>query len=59
MTTTNDKIADAEAKASTHLARANELSARCRFIQAGKHYDKAGYWLARANYLRGGDGSES
>lgn len=51
----SEKIADAEANASRHLADFNELNERGRgnSKKAQEHCRKGQYWLDRANVLRG------
>jgi hypothetical protein len=50
---TQDKIADAEARGSKLLADANEAAERGQKAKAERLYDKGQFWLDRANKLRG------
>lgn len=51
--TLNERIADAEARASTALGNYNEAAERGQRVRAEKELEKAQYWLDRANKLRG------
>lgn len=46
-------IADAEAKASQHLANGNAHREAGRTTQAEREFARAGRWLDKANELRG------
>jgi hypothetical protein len=48
-----DRIADADARGSAWLARANELAEAGKKQQAQRGYDKGQFWLDRSNKLRG------
>lgn len=49
----NERIADADARGSSWLAKANQLSEASKKVQAQRCYDKGQYWLDRSNKLRG------
>lgn len=49
----NERIADADARGSAWLARANELAELGKKEQAQRCYDKGQFWLDRSNKLRG------
>lgn len=48
-----ERIADADARGSSWLARANELTEQGKNEQADRCYDKGQFWLDRSNRLRG------
>jgi hypothetical protein len=50
--TLNTKILDAETRGSNWLADGNEAAERGNRANAEKCYDKAQFWLDRANALR-------
>lgn len=49
----NERIADADARGSSWLARANQLAEAGKKKQAERCYDKGQFWLDRSNKLRG------
>jgi hypothetical protein len=49
----NERIADADARGSSWLAKANELAEAGKKEQAQRCYDKGQFWLDRSNKLRG------
>lgn len=51
--TPSERIADADARGSAWLARANELAEAGKKKQAEKCYDKGQFWMDRSNKLRG------
>lgn len=48
-----ERIADADARGSAHLAAANEAAERGNHAKAEKLYAKGQHWLDRSNKLRG------
>ncbi len=48
-----ERIADADARGSSWLAKANELAVVGKKVQAERCYDKGQFWLNRSNKLRG------
>ena len=46
-------IADADARGSSWLAKANDLADRRKRQQAERAYQKGQFWLDRSNRLRG------
>lgn len=48
-----ERIADADARGSSWLAKANELAEAGKKEQAQRCYDKGQFWLDRSNKLRG------
>ncbi len=48
-----EKVADADARGSQWLAKANDFAEAGKKAQAEKCYDKGQYWLDRSNKLRG------
>lgn len=48
----SDRIADADARGSAWLAKANELAERGKQQQADRAYQKGQFWLDRSNRLR-------
>jgi hypothetical protein len=48
-----ERIADADARGSAWLAKANELAEAGKKEQAQRCYDKGQFWLDRSNKLRG------
>lgn len=51
--TQHEKIVEAEARCARYLGDANEAAEGGNATKAEKLYDKAQYWLDRANKLRG------
>lgn len=51
--THNERMVEAEQRASTHLANANEASERGQHEKAERLYGKAQFWLDRYNRLAG------
>lgn len=49
----NERIADADARGSSWLSKANELAEAGKKEQAQRCYDKVQFWLDRSNKLRG------
>lgn len=49
----NERIADADARGSAWLAKANQLVEAGKKTQAQRCYDKGQFWLDRSNKLRG------
>lgn len=49
----NERIADADARGSAWLAKANELAEAGKKKQAEHCYEKGQFWLDRSNKLRG------
>lgn len=49
----NERIADADARGSSWLAKANELADAGKKEQAQRCYDKGQFWLDRSNKLLG------
>lgn len=48
-----DRIADADARGSAWLAKANDLADAGKKEQAQRCYEKGQFWLDRSNKLRG------
>lgn len=48
-----ERIADADARGSAWLAKANELTEAGKKQQAERCYEKCQFWLDRSNKLRG------
>lgn len=51
--TLRERIADADARGSNWLAKANDLSEAGKKKQAEECYEKGQFWLDRSNKLRG------
>ena len=49
----NERIADADARGSAWLAKANELREQGKKEQAERLYEKGQFWMDRSNKLRG------
>lgn len=49
----NERIADADARGSSWLARGNELAEAGKMEQAERCYEKGQFWMDRSNKLRG------
>jgi hypothetical protein len=49
----SERVADADARGSAWLAKANELAEAGKKEQAQRCYDKGQFWLDRSNKLRG------
>ena len=49
----SQRVADADARGSAWLAKANELAEAGKKEQAQRCYDKGQFWLDRSNKLRG------
>ena len=48
-----ERVADADARGSAWLAKANELAEAGKKKQAERCYEKGQFWLDRSNKLRG------
>ena len=51
--TISERIADADARGSSWLAKANDLANRGKKQQAERAYEKCQWWLDLSNRLRG------
>lgn len=49
----SERIADADARGSAWLSKANDLAERGKKQQADRAYQKGQFWLDRSNRLRG------